>query len=76
MPTESFPNETVTVKVGGYPVRGSLVKIDQKNTLGLYYFPDDAILGDGWDTWLSPQDARSAETVKELVRTSYSRFRK
>jgi len=72
---DSFPQQTATARVHGYAISGRLVELDQRNGLGLYYFSDDAVLGDGWDAWLTPEDARSAREVAALARIRYRRFR-
>ena len=75
MPANDFPKRTATGRVRGYEIRGELIEVDEKNGLPLYYFPNDAALGDAWEAWLTPPDGRSEPEIGALARDNYRAFR-
>lgn len=76
MPTEaSFPKRTATAHVKGYPISGTLMSADPRDGLGLYYFPNDAILGGAWEAYLTLEEARSAREIGILARRRYRGLR-
>ena len=70
-----FPKRTVLCHVNGYAIQGELVEADDQDGVGLYYFPNDAVLGDAWEAYLTPEEARSAREVAELARRYYRALR-
>lgn len=75
MPAHGFPKRTATCQVNGYKISGELIEVDETNGLAPYCFPNDAVLGDGWEAWLTPEEARSAREVGALARDNYRAFR-
>lgn len=70
-----FPKRTALCHVKGYAIQGELVEADDQDGVGLYYFPNDAMLGDAWEAYLTPEEARSAREVAELARRYYRALR-
>ena len=70
-----FPQSTATCHVKGYAIQGTLVSADDQDGVGLYYFPNDAALGDAWEAYLTPEEARSAREIAELARRYYRGLR-
>ena len=66
-----LPQRTATCNVKGYAIDGELVEVDERNGTGLYYFPNDAVLGDAWEAHLTPSEARSAREIAALARENY-----
>ena len=66
-----FPKRTATCHVRSYAISGELVEVDERNGTGLYYFPNDAVLGDAWEAHLTPEEARSAREIAALARENY-----
>ena len=76
MPADGFPKRTATCQVYGYKISGDLVEVDEENGLALYYFPNDAVLGDAWEEWLTPEVARSPLVIGALARDNYRALRR
>lgn len=70
-----FPKRTALCHVKGYAIQGDLVEVNDQDGVGLYYFPNDAVLGDAWEAYLTPAEARSAREVAELARRYYRALR-
>ena len=75
MPADDFPKRTAPGRVKGFKITGELIEVDAKNGLALYHFPNDAVLGDAWEVWLTPLDARSPREIGALARDNYRAFR-
>jgi hypothetical protein len=70
-----FPKRTATCHVKGFAIEGTLVEVEERTGAGLYHFPDDAVLGDAWDAWLTPEEALSASEIAALARHHYRGLR-
>lgn len=77
MPKGRFPTFTASARVKGYTIYGTLIEgnEEEKNGVALYYFPNDAVLGDAWEVVLAPEEARSAKTIGALARKNYRALR-
>ena len=70
-----FPKRTALCHVNGYAIQGVFVHDATAQGVGLYYFPNDAVLGDAWEAYLTPEEARSAREIAALARENYRALR-
>lgn len=60
-----FPKKTAVVKVHGFPRWGELVEVGAGEAL--YYFPGDPVAGDGFEAWLTPEEAKDKSLLIEAL---------